>query len=894
MNCATSLRGEIESPLSFSSEEPELESFYNSSNTTRLVDSTEDEEEFDYHQLLDGSLIPDQLPETGRDYAIYKAFCAAIRRSNGLGLKNLINLNLTIPEIALSFIHVWYFPFNDQQMNILSIIYQSSQWKSQPSLRQALLFAVVKEASLHDRLKENFIDFFLSIPVEDNDFLGIDSEGKTLLHHCIRENENFVKILIDKGLDINIADNEGNSCLHQFFRESKLPDDEKIDSEILSILVSHQVDLNLSNSQGLTPLSYACGGAEKRTFNNSEKPRLEILFRQMKFLVSNGANVEINSSNRNSELIHVLCQKSQLGFVDDILDRIVNVAKRDANGNSPLDLLVKQLDQPDTQILEKIILKLISRLPQYALNIRDSHSMTPLHWAVRFGYLNIAQSLVDSGANPALLTTREQTLLHLAVISEDLDTLKYCLTLPIDINANSKDGMSALDLATKNHEVLFVDTLLSHGASYSNAYPIALAKHDLTMIRKFLMHLEKPFSQDLVDPILQEVLFGKADALENMRLELNHYFLNSDLVDMREFILVLWKFVENQIIREDLKEKIQTELLDICGGFFTWGSIVSRFKKSEHHQSIRSMYGSNSSQDEINSYVLQQVNFGTECFEAVFEAFNEVKSQNWDFWQVMDHFVSKRSQIQKEQQPKDGALSKFSKWRVGPFATSKEVADTYSTPAGSFESTMRYSAFQGLLKRTFKMLQQHPEWGITSSEDDEKCGRDAKYQITYIHPESNDKFYLTEVQFAKMIDHSKREAHERYWWWNHATTTTIKKLFEMLPRFHNEIFSTSTTETFFRENCPIINQLMSHQMLTERGFAQYSLMWLALVYLYHNKILPPVTLNTSQLDCHLISTPFSKCTPFGNYFEPFQIEIDNSDISTIHSQIAVQFLFGNA
>lgn len=108
----------------------------------------------------------------------------------------------------------------------------------------------------------------------------IDEYGRTELIYVIEsDNKNFVKLFIERGLDISIADNEGKSPLMYAV--------EKGNEEIVYFLIGNSAEINIKDENGRTPLMYAITSGNERV---------------VELLIMNGAGVnkeEKEVSNKN-------------------------------------------------------------------------------------------------------------------------------------------------------------------------------------------------------------------------------------------------------------------------------------------------------------------------------------------------------------------------------------------------------------------------------------------------------------------------------------------------------------------------------------------------------------------------------------------------------------------
>lgn len=107
------------------------------------------------------------------------------------------------------------------------------------------------------------------------------------------------------------------------------------------------------------------------------------------------------------------------------------------------------------------------------INISDVRGWTPLHFATRYNNnLKIFKYLIEKGADYHARTVHDFTILHLSVLNQNIEILKYILDehLYDDIDFNNIDGISPLMLAgvyAPKYE--FLRLLINKKASYKKS-----------------------------------------------------------------------------------------------------------------------------------------------------------------------------------------------------------------------------------------------------------------------------------------------------------------------------------------------------------------------------------------------------------------------------------------
>ncbi|MDH5381919.1 MAG: ankyrin repeat domain-containing protein, partial [Cyclobacteriaceae bacterium] len=87
----------------------------------------------------------------------------------------------------------------------------------------------------------------------------ISRKGETLLHlACENEKTDVARVLINKGLDVNAQDNDGETPMHASVRGGK----DNLD--IVKLLLDNDADINARNKKGQTVLKRAKGKKVKK------------------------------------------------------------------------------------------------------------------------------------------------------------------------------------------------------------------------------------------------------------------------------------------------------------------------------------------------------------------------------------------------------------------------------------------------------------------------------------------------------------------------------------------------------------------------------------------------------------------------------------------------------
>jgi hypothetical protein len=123
--------------------------------------------------------------------------------------------------------------------------------------------------------------------------------GPFLHFAAIEARTEVVQYLLDRMVDVNEPNQEGETALHQVMRRDSI-EDEPVEAtvEMIKILLKHGADINRSDARGFTPLHRAVG-------DNQEKAAI--------LLVENKANINAKTNNGMTPL-DVVYEQRYLGY----------------------------------------------------------------------------------------------------------------------------------------------------------------------------------------------------------------------------------------------------------------------------------------------------------------------------------------------------------------------------------------------------------------------------------------------------------------------------------------------------------------------------------------------------------------------------------------------------
>ena len=271
-----------------------------------------------------------------------------------------------------------------------------------------------------------------------------DGDHETPLHLVSRNRHlELVQVLLDYGANVNVTNSQGQTPLHQALlftlwincfskRNETVVADQVAASAVALLLVERGAKVNLRDKDHQTPLHLASYGL---------LPELVLS------LLEHGADVHAKTCQGETPFHKVsdtmYCCR---GLHDVQVARLL--VEHGANVNTQLEHkgqqtplhLASSCDIPDLEWLHVLL--------DHGANVnsKDKHGQTPLHLAIlnsrdssRFG---VVQLLVEHAADVNAQDEYHQTPLHLASQQKDLKSVKFLLGHGADVRAKNKGGLT--------------------------------------------------------------------------------------------------------------------------------------------------------------------------------------------------------------------------------------------------------------------------------------------------------------------------------------------------------------------------------------------------------------------------------------------------------------------
>uniref|UniRef100_A0A671KXX4 Ankyrin-1-like n=1 Tax=Sinocyclocheilus anshuiensis TaxID=1608454 RepID=A0A671KXX4_9TELE len=267
---------------------------------------------------------------------------------------------------------------------------------------------------------------------------------------------------IKNGIDVNTANQNGLNGLHLASKEGHV--------KMVLELLHHGIVLETTTKKGNTALHIAALAGQEQVVTE---------------LVNYGANVNAQSQKGFTPL-YMAAQENHLEVVKFLLDNGANQTIPTEDGFTPLAVALQQGHENVVALLINHGTKGKVRLPALHIAARNDDTrtaavllqndpnpdvlskvctgFTPLHIAAHYENLNVAQLLLNRGADVNFTPKNGITPLHIASRRGNVIMVRLLLDRGAKIDAKTKDELTPLHCAARNGHVRIIEILLDQGA----------------------------------------------------------------------------------------------------------------------------------------------------------------------------------------------------------------------------------------------------------------------------------------------------------------------------------------------------------------------------------------------------------------------------------------------
>ena len=317
----------------------------------------------------------------------------------------------------------------------------------------------------------------------------VKSKKSPLMMAIENKNLSVVKLLLKKGVDVNLGDEENiplvfatknndfelvKLLLEHEANEKYVPHDnkEKIpliiaiknnNYEIVKILLEYGAIEKFLNDKCHTSslvlaikidnpkivellLLYGANADSKSVFKNGEKLTLLIYtikcnspnhLAVIKHLLEFKADANAQIDNNKTALHQAVLYNSE-SVLEILVENGANINAKDSNGKTPIYLAIES-QKPN------FLLQLVKLGAD--LNYQDNQNKTPLHICVDKGYIDLAKILLEHKANTNIQDSQKKTPIHHAIASKNLDFVKLLAENGANLEQRSFKDKNILEYA---------------------------------------------------------------------------------------------------------------------------------------------------------------------------------------------------------------------------------------------------------------------------------------------------------------------------------------------------------------------------------------------------------------------------------------------------------------
>lgn len=375
-----------------------------------------------------------------------------------------------------------------------------------------------------------------------------DNQSKSESNKIMVRSE-IAELLLSKGADVNIKDDDGRTLLHRIVHSSDI-------SLAKELVLKYGADVNAKDNSGDTPLYKAAynldnielaqflidNGADVKTRNIEGKTLLNIIAPYSddwnislakELVLKYGEDVNGKDNGGDTPLQKAAGNNNNIELVQFLIDNGADVKTRNNDGETLLNTfaLDRSAAAGDISMAKTLVMNYGADV-----NTKDNGGDTPLHKAVRNDKTELAQFLIESGADVNAKTKSGDTPLHLAAnpaiahpfIYDSGDPALARLLMDAGANVNAKDitGITPLHLAASAGAAQITAALIQSGADVnaaddSGATPLHQAAYRGCgdVVRLLLTHCADPRARDLKGrtPYDTALSQGHAEIAETLR-----------------------------------------------------------------------------------------------------------------------------------------------------------------------------------------------------------------------------------------------------------------------------------------------------------------------------------------------------------------------------------------
>ncbi|XP_057322749.1 uncharacterized protein LOC130666094 [Microplitis mediator] len=376
---------------------------------------------------------------------------------------------------------------------------------------------------LHGAALNGHLDVVKVLISHGADIHAVTVSELTALHNAVETNrEEIVELLLQRGANVNARGPVDNFAAINYTAEKGY-------SNMLKLLIKYNAEVNISTSDGRTPLHIAAFNGHVDIIDILIKNRISIDFQSkdgstplcfasaqghdhvLKFLLKNGASTEIRNF-QNLTSLHIAALQGHKKCVEVLLDWKADIRARTVGGKTALHLSSQSGHLDTTELL-------ITRGAN--INEKDSLGLTALHDASCSGEVKIVEILIKAGANINLLDFSGSSPLKLAILQGHTEIVEYFINNELDINYEQLNYESLEIALNHNYQaiakmIIEKNTSINFRNEQGHSLLYTAAKNNQIDIIKLLLKLGARVKIGNSDVIVSAVFSGHKNAVHTL------------------------------------------------------------------------------------------------------------------------------------------------------------------------------------------------------------------------------------------------------------------------------------------------------------------------------------------------------------------------------------------
>ena len=262
---------------------------------------------------------------------------------------------------------------------------------------------------------------------EGADINAQNDAGETVLHTCLHftSNDEMVPILLRGGVPLDVVDSRGRTALHEAAISGFM--------SVVKLLIEHGAKLDIKDNKSWTPLHDAAASGQKVIVDYmlNHVPRDAYPSHHS---ILKGAQLRVAMARQDYSLTRQLLQDSDINV--DICDDVGRTALHHAANHGSKEVVTALLERSasvSASIADSAYKRWVRYLGHIPNEAYQCQWITPLHHAAGRGHVEIAEILLNHGADVHATGCEDYTPLAVAVHTGHTAVVKVLLDYGADI-----------------------------------------------------------------------------------------------------------------------------------------------------------------------------------------------------------------------------------------------------------------------------------------------------------------------------------------------------------------------------------------------------------------------------------------------------------------------------